>query len=91
MKQKINARRALTARQHVAIIQTLKWLDSTGKAVIGSINEVYSWIEYQISNPDYHFQGKGFKYCLSIVKKMLCNTGIGNIQDLMDIMSYNLP
>ena len=68
-------KKTLTARQHIAIIQTLKWLDSTGKAVIGSINEVYSWIEYQISNPDYHFQGKGFKYCLSIVKKMLCNTG----------------
>ena len=68
-------KKALTARQHVAIIQTLKWLDSTGKAVIGSINEVYSWIEYQISNPDYHFQGKGFKHCLGIVKKMLCNTG----------------
>ena len=68
-------KKTLTARQHIAIIQTLKWLDATGKAVIGSINEVYSWIEYQISNPDYHFQGKGFKHCLSIVKKMLCNTG----------------
>lgn len=68
-------KKTLSARQHIAIIQTLKWLDSTGKVVIGSINEVYSWIEYQISNPDFHFQGKGFKHCLSIIKKMLCNTG----------------
>ncbi|GGF92796.1 MULTISPECIES: hypothetical protein [Cysteiniphilum] len=68
-------RNTLTPRQHIAIIQTLKWLESTGQAVIGCINEVYAWIEYQLSNPDFHFQGKGFKHCLSIIKKMLCNTG----------------
>ncbi|WP_440993671.1 hypothetical protein [Cysteiniphilum litorale] len=68
-------RKTLTPRQHIAIIQTLKWLESTGKAAIGCVNEVYAWIEYQMSNPDFHFQGKGFKHCLSIIKKMLCNTG----------------
>ena len=63
----------LTPLQQIAIIQNLKELKKTKRACLWSIEEIFSWIEYQITNPKYHFQGKGFKHCLNIIKKMLCN------------------
>jgi hypothetical protein len=61
--------------QQVAVILMLKALTRKGKVTIGSIQEVFAWIEFQITNPTHHFQGKGFKHCLNIIKKMLCNSG----------------
>jgi len=65
----------LSSVQHVAVVQTLRWLKETGKSCISDVKEVFSWVEFQITNPDHHFKGKGFKHCLYIIKKMLCNSG----------------
>lgn len=65
----------LTPLQQVAVIQNLKELEETKKTRLGSIKEVFSWVEFQLTNPNYHFHGKGFKHCLNIIKKMLCNKG----------------
>ena len=65
----------LSPLQQVAVVQNLKELEVKKKVNIGSIQEVFSWVEFQLTNPEYHFQGKGFKHCLNIIKKMLCNKG----------------
>jgi len=65
----------LSPVQHVAVVQTLRWLKETGKSCISDVKEVFAWVEFQITNPDHHFKGKGFKHCLYIIKKMLCNSG----------------
>ena len=65
----------LSPVQHVAVVQTLRWLKETGKSCISDFKEVFAWVEFQITNPDHHFKGKGFKHCLYIIKKMLCNSG----------------
>jgi len=67
--------RYLTPLQQVALIQNLKELEETKKTRLGSIEEVFSWVEFQLTNPDHHFYGKGFKHCLNIIKKILCNKG----------------
>ena len=65
----------LSPLQQVAVIQNLKELEVKKKANIASMQEVFSWVEFQLTNPEHHFQGKGFKHCLNIIKKMLCNKG----------------
>ena len=65
----------LSPLQQVAVIHNLKELETTKKARLGSIKEVFSWVEFQLTNPEHHFQGKGFKHCLNIIKKMLCSKG----------------
>jgi hypothetical protein len=66
---------SLTPKQQLAVSQVLNGLIRQGKASITSVKEVFSWIEYQLINPASHFVGKGFKHCLNIVQKMLCNQG----------------
>ena len=68
----------LSPLQQVALSQILSHLVATGKATVGSIKEVFSWVEFQLTNPLHHFQGKSFKHALNIVSKMLCNQGIRN-------------
>ena len=65
----------LTPLQQIAIIENLKYLEKTKRTCLGSIKEVFCWVEFQLTNPEYHFQGKGFKHSLNIIKKMLCNKG----------------
>lgn len=65
----------LSPLQQVAVMQTLKELYIKKKAKIGSIIETFAWVEFQVTNPEHHFQGKGFRHCLNIIKKMLCHNG----------------
>ncbi|MCF6768380.1 hypothetical protein L3V86_08390 [Thiotrichales bacterium 19S11-10] len=65
----------LTPRQQVAVSQLITSLIKSGKASITNVQEVFRWIEYQITNPIHHFTNRGFKHCLNIIKKMLCKTG----------------
>ena len=51
----------LSPLQQVAVVQNLKELEVKKKANIGSMKEVFSWVEFQLTNPEHHFQGKGFK------------------------------
>lgn len=64
----------LTARQQLAIHQLLNYLNNKGKALISNIKEVFSWIEFQITNPEYQFKGLGFKHCLNIIRNLLCDS-----------------
>ncbi|MED7789620.1 helix-turn-helix domain-containing protein [Francisella sp. 19X1-34] len=64
----------LTARQQLAIHQMLNYLNNKGKALISNIKEVFSWIEFQITNPEYQFKGLGFKHCLNIIRNLLCDS-----------------
>ncbi|MCF6777586.1 hypothetical protein L3V83_13535 [Thiotrichales bacterium 19X7-9] len=65
----------LTPLQQVAISQLLHDSQSTGKAKITNVKEVFAWIEFQIINPDHHFVGKTFKHILNIIKNLLCKSG----------------
>lgn len=64
----------LTAKQQLAIHQMLNYLNNKGKALISNIKEVFSWIEFQITNPEYQFKGLGFKHCLNIIRNLLCDS-----------------
>lgn len=64
----------LTAKQQLAIHQMLKYLINKKKALISNVKEVFSWIEFQITNPGYQFKGLGFKHCLSIIRNLLCDS-----------------
>lgn len=65
----------LTPKQQVALSQVLIDLTQSGKVCITNLAEVYNWIEYQLTNKVNHYVGKGFKHCINIVKKLLCNSG----------------
>lgn len=65
----------LTPLQQLAISQVLHDSQSTGKAKITNVKEVFAWIEFQIINPDHHFVGKTFKHILNIIKNLLCKSG----------------
>lgn len=64
----------LTAKQQLAVHQMLNYLHKKGKAFISNIKEVFSWIEFQIINPEYQFKGLGFKHCLNIIRNLLCDS-----------------
>ena len=64
----------LTAKQQLAINQMLKFLDKKGKALISNAKEVFSWVEFQITNPNYQFKGMGFKHCLNVIRNLLCDS-----------------
>ncbi|OIN85052.1 hypothetical protein [Francisella sp. TX07-6608] len=63
----------LTAKQQLAIHQMLRHLSQKGKAVISNIKEVFSWIEFQITNPVYQLVGMNFKHCLNVIRNLLCD------------------
>ena len=64
----------LTAKQQLAISQMLKFLTKKGKALISNTSEVFSWIEFQITNPKYQFNGMSFKHCLNVIRNLLCDS-----------------
>ncbi|MGQ4004818.1 hypothetical protein QIW57_08690 [Francisellaceae bacterium CB52] len=64
----------LTAKQQLAINQMLKFLDKKGKTLISNAKEVFSWVEFQITNPNYQFKGMGFKHCLNVIRNLLCDS-----------------
>ena len=65
----------LTPKQQVALSQVLVDLSQSGKVCITNLAEVYNWIEYQLTNKVHHYANKGFKHCINIIKKLLCNSG----------------
>ena len=75
VKSELERRDNLTAVQQITVYMMLMDLKSQSKIQITNINEVFSWIEFQIINEEHHFKGKNFKNCINIIRKMLCNHG----------------
>ncbi|WP_150466094.1 hypothetical protein [Francisella sp. SYW-2] len=63
----------LTPKQQIAIHQMLKYLTNKGKTIISNVKEVFSWIEFQVTNMKHQLVGLGFKHCLNIIRKLLCD------------------
>jgi DNA-binding MarR family transcriptional regulator len=61
--------RALTPSQHLYLSSMLSYVDTQLEYFHKA--EVYKWVEFQLTNPDYHYQGRDFRHTCNIIKKAL--------------------
>lgn len=59
----------LTPTQHLYLSALLNYVEQ--KVDYFHKPEIYQWAEFQLTNPDHHYQGRDFRHCCNIIKKAL--------------------
>ncbi|MDC0534963.1 hypothetical protein OAO18_04030 [Francisellaceae bacterium] len=74
----------LTTKQHLYLSSLLNYV---GRFSNFDKCEVYSWVEFQLTNPDHHYQGKDFRHTCNIIKKSLLS---GNVKSYCKPKGFKL-
>ena len=67
---------SLTPIQTLSVAKMLDYLESKKNVRLTNKQEVFSWIEYQLINPEYHFKDLTFRHALNVIAKTLQNRGV---------------
>ena len=65
----------LTPIQVLSVSKMLDYLENQKGVYLTNKQEVFSWIEYQLTNPEHHFKGLSFRHALNVISKSLQSRG----------------
>ena len=65
----------LTPIQILGVTKMLDYLESKKNVRLTNKQEVFSWIEYQLTNPEFHLKNLTFRHALNVIAKTLQTRG----------------
>ena len=65
----------LTPVQLLGITKMLDYLEAKKGVYLTNRNEVFSWIAFQLTNPEYHLKDLTFRHALNVIAKSLQKSG----------------